>query len=112
MRRDTWETKQSSCQPTHLCVYSGRMGCCPCSAAIGPCNRGKQHNINIGERRDGLVEVLQGVENGDQVVVAGLQRVQHNAPVKVAGKPLPARESALKAGDVPAPGAVSTNQPK
>ena len=74
--------------------------------------RAVRADINIGERRDGLVEVLQGVENGDQVVVAGLQRVQHNAPVKVAGKPLPARESALKAGDVPAPGAVSTNQPK
>lgn len=66
--------------------------------------RAVRTDITIGERRDGLVEVLQGVENGDQVVVAGLQRVQHNAPVKVAGKPLPARESALKAGAVPAPG--------
>lgn len=66
--------------------------------------RAVRTEVTIGERRDGLVEVLQGVENGDQVVVAGLQRVQHNAPVKVTGKPLPARESALKAGAVPAPG--------
>ena len=74
--------------------------------------RAVRTDITIGERRDGVVEVLQGVDNGDQVVVAGLQRVQHNAPVKVTGKPLSARESAIKAGDVPAPGSVTTNQPK
>ncbi len=61
-------------------------------------------DITIGERRDGLVEVIQGLENGDQVLVAGLQRIQNNAPVKVAGKPLTAREAASKAGDVPAAG--------
>lgn len=61
-------------------------------------------DITIGERRDGLVEVMQGLENGDQVLVAGLQRVQHNAPVKLAGKPLTAREAASKAGEVPESG--------
>ena len=66
--------------------------------------RAARTDITIGERRDGLVEVLQGLENGDQVLVAGLQRVQHNAPVKVAGKPLTASEAASKAGDVPAAG--------
>ena len=64
--------------------------------------RAVRTEITIGERRDGLVEVLQGLSAGDQVLIAGLQRVQNNAPVKVIGKPLTAREVATKAGDVSA----------
>jgi len=50
-----------------------------------------------------------GLNDGDQVLVAGLQRVQNNAPVKVTGKPMSAREAASKAGDVPSAGIGGAN---
>jgi len=71
--------------------------------------RAVRTDITIGERRDGLVEVLMGLDDGDQVLVAGLQRVQNNAPVKVTGKPMSAREAASKAGDVPSAGIGGVN---
>ena len=39
--------------------------------------------VTIGERREGLVEILTGVGEGDQLVVAGLQRVTDGAPVQI-----------------------------
>lgn len=53
--------------------------------------------IQIGERRAGLVEVIQGLEPGDQVVVAGLQRMRPGAAVTLLGKPKPASEIAKQA---------------
>ena len=41
--------------------------------------------ITIGERRAGLVEVLEGLAAGDQVVVAGLQRMRPGAAVTPQG---------------------------
>ena len=41
--------------------------------------------VTIGERREGLVEILTGVGEGDQLVVAGLQRVTDGAPVQIVG---------------------------
>lgn len=43
--------------------------------------------VTLGERRDGLVEILTGVALGDQVVIAGFQRLTDGAPVNVAGEP-------------------------
>lgn len=40
--------------------------------------------VDIGERRDGMVEILSGLQAGDQVIVAGLQRVTDGARVSVA----------------------------
>ena len=40
--------------------------------------------VTLGERRDGQVEILTGVAAGDQVVVAGFQRLTDGAPVEVA----------------------------
>ncbi|WP_243479366.1 efflux RND transporter periplasmic adaptor subunit [Orrella daihaiensis] len=53
--------------------------------------------IQIGERRAGMVEVLQGLEPGDQVVVAGLQRMRPGAAVSPLGEPKPASEVAKQA---------------
>jgi len=39
--------------------------------------------VLIGERRDGVVEVRRGLNEGDQVVVAGLQRLNDGAAVTV-----------------------------
>ncbi|HEY7803621.1 MAG TPA: hypothetical protein VIC30_04210, partial [Orrella sp.] len=41
--------------------------------------------ITIGERRAGLVEVIEGLAAGDQVVVAGLQRMRPGAAVTPQG---------------------------
>lgn len=43
--------------------------------------------VTVGERREGRVEILTGVAAGDQVVVAGLQRLTDGAPVVVARRP-------------------------
>ena len=53
--------------------------------------------VEIGERRAGLVEVLQGLEPGDQVVAAGLQRMRPGAPVTTMGEPKSASEVAKRA---------------
>ena len=58
--------------------------------------------VTIGERREGLVEILTGVGEGDQLVVAGLQRVTDGAPVQIGATapeaPIPAssRRSAMR----------------
>lgn len=43
----------------------------------------KRVEVRIGERRDGKVEVLSGLNVGDAVVVAGLQRITDGAAVSV-----------------------------
>jgi len=39
--------------------------------------------VTLGERRDGQVEILTGVAAGEQVVVAGFQRLTDGAPIQV-----------------------------
>ncbi len=41
--------------------------------------------VETGQRRDGKVEVVRGVDKGDVVVTAGQQRLRDGAPVRVAG---------------------------
>lgn len=53
--------------------------------------------IEIGERRAGLVEVLRGLEPGDKVVAAGLQRMRPGVPVTPMGEPKTASEVAEQA---------------
>jgi len=50
--------------------------------------------IEIGERRAGLVEVINGLVPGDQVVAAGLQRMRPGAAVAPLGPAKPATEVA------------------
>ncbi|MEI2416434.1 efflux RND transporter periplasmic adaptor subunit [Orrella sp. JC864] len=37
--------------------------------------------VSVGERREGRVEILTGLAEGDRVVIAGLQRITDGAPV-------------------------------
>lgn len=45
--------------------------------------RAEKIEVSVGERRDGRAEILTGVAAGDQVVIAGLQRLTDGAPVSV-----------------------------
>lgn len=45
--------------------------------------------VQLGERRGGLVEIVSGLEVGDQVTVSGMQRLRNNAPVRLLGEPRP-----------------------
>lgn len=46
--------------------------------------RAQRAEVTLGERRDGWVEILTGVSGGDEVVIAGFQRLTDGAPVRVA----------------------------
>lgn len=45
--------------------------------------RAQRVAVSVGLRRDGLVEILQGLDVGDQVVVSGLQKIQDGTQVHV-----------------------------
>lgn len=47
--------------------------------------RAEKREVTIGERREGRVEILTGVAAGDQLVVAGIQRVTDGGAVTVVG---------------------------
>ncbi|MCW3156066.1 efflux RND transporter periplasmic adaptor subunit [Achromobacter spanius] len=47
--------------------------------------KAEKREVTIGERREGRVEILTGVAAGDQLVVAGIQRVTDGAAVNVVG---------------------------
>jgi membrane fusion protein (multidrug efflux system) len=58
--------------------------------------------VKFGLRLPGLVEVLEGLTEGDAVIIEGVQKVVPNVPVRVAGAAGP---TAPAAGGVPAGGA-------
>jgi membrane fusion protein (multidrug efflux system) len=51
----------------------------------------RRTEVTLGERRNGVVEILTGVALGDEVVTAGLQRVTDGAPIKVPSRVSPAK---------------------
>jgi membrane fusion protein, multidrug efflux system len=46
--------------------------------------------VDIGQRREGVVEVLRGIAKEDVIVTAGQLKIRDGAPVKVAVTPAPA----------------------
>lgn len=56
--------------------------------------------VDIGQRRDGKVEILAGVGSGDVVVTAGQMKIRDGSVVSVANSPPPAAPAVGKAGDV------------
>jgi membrane fusion protein (multidrug efflux system) len=44
--------------------------------------RSVRREVKLGLRQQGEVEILEGVAAADQIIVRGLQRVRHNAPVR------------------------------
>ena len=47
-------------------------------------NQARRTKVSIGQRRDGKVEIQQGLAKGDVVVTAGQIRLRDGAPVEVA----------------------------
>lgn len=65
--------------------------------------------IDIGQRRDAMVEVVKGLSKGDTVVTAGLQKIREGAAVKVTMVPDQTRREAkgeAPAGATPTPASV------
>jgi membrane fusion protein (multidrug efflux system) len=69
--------------------------------------RAQRVKIEVGQRRDGKVEVLRGLGENDMVVTAGHLKIRDGTPVTTSA-PLAAREDAAAAERVPAPGAGGT----
>lgn len=44
--------------------------------------RSMRREVKLGLRQQGEVEIVEGIAAGDQIIVRGLQRVRHNAPVR------------------------------
>lgn len=65
--------------------------------------------VQIGQRRDGWVEVVSGLEQGDQVVVSGLQKITDGAAVNAAEVAVAAPAAAdTTAGGAPAAGSADS----
>jgi len=64
--------------------------------------RAQRRAIGIGQRQNGMVELLDGVKPGELVIVRGTQRVRDGAPVKTEapapGAPTAATAPAVAAG--------------
>lgn len=62
--------------------------------------------VDIGQRREGYVEVLRGIAKDDVIVTAGQLKIRDGAPVRVAAAPAPAVSPT--ATSAPAPGVAAT----
>jgi len=49
-------------------------------------NKAERRTVLLGQRRDGMVEVAEGLNDGDVVVIAGATRLSPGAPVKLSVK--------------------------
>ncbi len=50
---------------------------------VGPDGNAERVQVQTGRRRVGAVEITSGLEIGDRVVVEGILRVRHGAPVQI-----------------------------
>jgi membrane fusion protein, multidrug efflux system len=63
--------------------------------------RAQRTKVEVGQRRDGKAEILQGISATDTIVLAGWQRLRDGAPVRAAGGGGPGG-AAGKSGDAAA----------
>jgi membrane fusion protein, multidrug efflux system len=64
--------------------------------------------VDIGQRREGVVEVLRGIAKDDVIVTAGQLKIRDGAPVKVAVTSAPAPAVSPTATSAPASGVATT----
>jgi len=65
--------------------------------------RAQRFKVEIGQRRDGQVEVLQGLAAGDLVVIAGQLKLRDGSPVKIAEDMRPGKADSKSAADATKP---------
>lgn len=70
--------------------------------------RAMRTKVEVGQRRDGKVEIVEGISGSDTIVVAGWQRLRDGAAVRPAsgGSPAAGGADVAKAGQAPKPGAT------
>ena len=71
----------------------------------GPGLRAERRQIQVGGRRDGFVEVLEGLRPGERLVAEGLNRINPGQPLRVAGA-----GGGPPAGDRPGPAAGAASR--
>ena len=49
--------------------------------------RAEERQVSLGSRRPGQVEILDGLQPGEQIVTQGVQRIRDGLPVRMAGAP-------------------------
>ena len=49
--------------------------------------RAEERQVTLGSRRPGQVEIINGLEPGEQIVTQGVQRIRDGLPVRMAGAP-------------------------
>ena len=49
--------------------------------------RAEERQVTLGSRRPGQVEIVAGLEPGEQIVTQGVQRIRDGLPVRMAGTP-------------------------
>jgi membrane fusion protein (multidrug efflux system) len=71
--------------------------------------RAMRTKVEVGQRRDGKVEIVEGIGGSDTIVVAGWQRLRDGAAVRLAsgGSPAAGGADMAKAGQAPKPGAAT-----
>ena len=62
--------------------------------------RASERQVSLGSRRPGQVEIVSGLEPGEQIVTQGVQRIRDGLPVRMAGAPAgpPPTESKRRLG--------------
>jgi len=71
--------------------------------------RAMRTKVEVGQRRDGKVEIVEGIGSSDTIVVAGWQRLRDGAAVRPAsgGSPAAGGADMAKAGQAPKPGTAT-----
>jgi membrane fusion protein, multidrug efflux system len=65
--------------------------------------RASRVKVEIGQRREGVVEILRGIAKDDVIVTAGQLKIRDGAAVKVAANPAPAVSPTATSAPVAAP---------
>ncbi|MEO0587300.1 MAG: efflux RND transporter periplasmic adaptor subunit [Planctomycetota bacterium] len=66
-------------------------------------DRARLRQVEVGARRAGRAEILEGLEAGERVIVRGVQKVRDGAPVRVQGDAQGARPGAQAGAPSPEP---------
>ena len=73
--------------------------------------RASRVKVEIGQRREGVVEILRGIAKDDVIVTAGQLKIRDGAAVKVAANPVPAVSPTATIAPTSAPASAPASAP-